>query len=68
MSFKEADTLYYYLNGFNGILSVKIYERTADAAIVYSCTRKEIIEALRRFKYEAAALPEGMSGKFRKGN
>ena len=61
MSFKEADTLYYYLNGFNGILSVKIYERTADAAIVYSCTRKEIIEALRRFKYEAAALPEGIA-------
>ena len=36
MSFTEADTLQYFLNGTKGVTKAKVYERTADAAISYT--------------------------------
>ena len=35
MSFREADIFEYYLKSFSEIREVKVYERTADAAVVF---------------------------------
>ncbi len=58
MRFRDADTLEYYLKGFSGIREVKVYERTADAVIVYDCDREEIIGLLRDFAFENVQVPE----------
>ncbi len=35
MSFREADIFEYYLKSFDEIREVKVYERAADAAVVF---------------------------------
>lgn len=42
MTFREADTFEYYLKSFDEIKEVRVYERTADAAVVYDCDRSKI--------------------------
>lgn len=58
MSYREADTLYYYLNSLEFVTSVKVRERTQDATICYVGDRTAVIEALCRFRYEKADVPE----------
>lgn len=58
MSFCEADTLEYYLKGFEELRDVRVYERTADAVIVYDCSRTRVLEILKGFSYETVTLPE----------
>lgn len=47
----------YYLQNTGCVISVKVYERTKDAAIYYQGDRGEIIEALQKFHYENADVP-----------
>ncbi len=58
MTFRQADTLEYYLNGFDEINTVKVYERTADAVIRYDCGRGRAIEILKGFSFEKVSVPE----------
>ena len=58
MTFSEADTLEYYLGGFDEIAEVKVYERTADAVIVYCCDRGRAIEILKAFSFAGTDVPE----------
>ena len=58
MSFREADTFEYYLTGFDDIRSVRVYERTADAVIVYDCDRSKITDIIRNFSFEETEVPE----------
>lgn len=58
MSFREADTFEYYLEGFEEISDVRVYERTADAAIVFSCCRARIIDIIRNFSFEGTEVPD----------
>lgn len=58
MSFEEADTLQYYLTQLPFVAGVKVYERTCNAAISYTGDRQEVIDAVRRFKYETVKVPE----------
>ena len=58
MTFREADILDYYLKGFPKIKEVRVYERTADAAIVYEGNREEIIGLLNDFSFEKVTVPE----------
>ena len=58
MTFREADILQYYLTGKDFVTAVKIYERTQDAAISFTGDRKLVIDALRRFRYDAVEVPE----------
>ncbi|MCR5094809.1 MAG: heavy metal translocating P-type ATPase [Lachnospiraceae bacterium] len=58
MSFREADTLEYYLKSFDEVRDVRVYERTADAAIVYDCDRSEILDILKHFSFEDVTVPE----------
>lgn len=40
MSIRQADLLHYYLcNSLPGVKDVRVYERTADAAVVYEGSR-----------------------------
>ncbi len=58
MSFREADTLEYYLGGLEGISKVAVYERTADAVIFFSCDRNCVIEWIRDFSFDTVTVPE----------
>ena len=60
MSYKQADTLLYYLQSLTGVINAKVYERTADATIVYSGNREQILIALKQFHYEDVEIPEGL--------
>ena len=58
MSFRQADTVEYYLSGFDCIDKVKVYERTADVALVYRCSREQITDILKSFSFAKANVPE----------
>lgn len=58
MTSREADTLQYHLQDQPNVIQVKVYERTADARITYVGDRKDIVDALKRFSYERANVPE----------
>lgn len=60
MTYREADTLLYYLHSLKHVTGVKVYERTADASVCYVGNREEIIAALKRFRYEDVSVPEGL--------
>ena len=58
MTFREADTFDYYLNSFPEIIDAKVYERTADAVIIYNCSKVRITEIIKDFSFEKASVPE----------
>ncbi len=57
MSFEQADTLEFYLTSFDEIGEVKVYERTADAAIFFDCDRSRVAEILGDFSFENVTVP-----------
>ncbi|MCR4649324.1 MAG: heavy metal translocating P-type ATPase, partial [Lachnospiraceae bacterium] len=58
LTYKEADSFEYYLNNFDGIKKVKVYERTADAVIFYDCNRMQVINYIRKFSFDTVQVPE----------
>lgn len=58
MTFEEADTLQYYLNSQEMIISSKVQERTQDATICYTGDRASVIALLRSFHYEKVDVPD----------
>ena len=60
MSYEQADILQYYLENLEGVEKVKIYERTCDAAISFSCGRSQLFEALKGFEYDPGQVPEAV--------
>ena len=54
MTLRQADVLEYYLRAVDGVKSVKVYDRTRDAIVVYSAERESVIRALARFAFEKA--------------
>ncbi len=58
MTFAQADTLQYYLTGYDFVQNVKIRERTCDITISFSGDREDVIHVLRRFSYERIEAPE----------
>ena len=57
MSCRQADILAYYLENLPGVQQVKVYERTADAAVCYTGDRGALLQALRSFRYEKTEVP-----------
>lgn len=57
-TFKEADTLQYYLLGFDGIKKAVVYERTADAVINYSCKRSKLLDIIKKYSPEHVNVPD----------
>ena len=62
MTFAEADTLQYYLEGLPGVARAKVYEKTCDAVVTYTAERADIITALKQFCYDRVELPTAISG------
>lgn len=58
MSFAQADTLQYYLDGQSNIVSAKIQERTLDVTVVYTGSREEALKTLEDFTYQGTEVPE----------
>ena len=53
MTLHDADILEYYMRNIDGVTSVKVYDRTQDAIILYKTERKNIIRALAEFSFKA---------------
>lgn len=65
MTCEQADILLYYLENMEGVESVKVYDRTADAVVCYKAdadglVRKNIIKGIQKFVYEKVEVPEGI--------
>lgn len=58
MSYREADTLQYYLENLSFVKKAKVYERTADAVVCYTGDKQPVLEALQRFGYQSTQAPE----------
>lgn len=58
MTYEQADILQYYLEGQQGVSSVKVYDRTCDVVVVYSMGREKLIEGLQRFRYADSNVPK----------
>ncbi len=58
MTYAQADTLLYYLQQQDEIVSAKVYERTADAVICYEGERTDILRLLQTFHYEKVEAPQ----------
>ena len=54
MSLHEADILEYYLKNVSGVASVKVFDRTQDAVIVYRADRAALVHALAAFSFDKA--------------
>lgn len=66
MTIKEADILAFYLSGLPMAKRVKVYERTADAAIEYTGSREALLAEILKFperKAETAELVPKNSGR-----
>lgn len=57
MTYRQADTLFYYLENKSEVISAKVYERTGDAVIRYKGERRRILEMLRSFCYDKVVVP-----------
>lgn len=60
MTCREADTLLYYLNQKKSVVQAKVYERTCDAVITYTCSRAELLMRLQTFHYADVNPPAGI--------
>ena len=58
MTLHQADLLQYYLASFSQVQDAKVYERTADAVILYTGSRQGVLDALRRFHYQDPGIEE----------
>lgn len=54
LTLAQADLLEYYLRELKGADDVKVYDRTGDAVICFSCPREDVIKALAAFSFEKA--------------
>lgn len=58
LSFKEADTLEYYLKTHDEVREARVYERTADAVVFFTCDRSRIMEIIGAFSFDDIQVPE----------
>lgn len=57
MNCEQADTLFYFLQNQDIVISVKVFERTCDVVVVYRGQREKLIEQLKSFSYEHTKAP-----------
>ena len=60
MTFEQADTLQYYLDGQENVISAKIQRRTSGVAVCYQGDREEIIRLLKSFHYGDVEVPDAV--------
>ena len=54
LTLEEADLFEYSLKSADGIEDVKVFDRTGDVIIHYTCTRETVIRSLASFSFEKA--------------
>ena len=64
MTLQQADVLEYYLLAVEGVQSVKVFDRTQDAIVVYAADRKTLIQALARFSFAKAEKVQPCAGAY----
>ena len=57
MSYGQADTLLYYLENLDGVVSAKVYERTCDAVVKNRGSRAAVIRGISEFNYHDVEVP-----------
>ena len=62
LSFEEADRLQYYLLSLDGVEKATVYERSADAVVIYTGNRDALLDNILKFDADAedikALVPE----------
>lgn len=58
MTFREADTLQYYLGKQENITYVKVNDRTQSVVVCYTGRRDNLLKMLQSFRYEDTIVPE----------
>ena len=58
MTLHQADVLEYYLRAQGGVRSVKVYDRTQDAVVLYDAERGSMLRALAGFSFAMAEAME----------
>ncbi len=58
LSFKQADTFEYYLKTHDGVDEVRVYERTADAVVFFTCDRSRILKIIKAFSFDDIQVPD----------
>jgi heavy metal translocating P-type ATPase len=58
MTYQEADLLQYYLSSNKHVTSVKVHERTRGVILTYIGSRSEMIDYLKKFRYEKVEAPD----------
>lgn len=68
MTVEQADILEAYLLSKSGITSVKVYDRTCDAVICFSCDFSDVVRYLSEFAYTEENAPLVTTGSGRELN
>ncbi len=66
MTVRQADILLSYLLSLEQVMEAKVYERTGDAVVRYTGSRQQMIEDIRKFRYDderALALTPDNTGR-----
>lgn len=58
MSFKQADTLLYYVRHIKGVTFARVADKTCTATIKFTVDKWDIAAALQRFDYEKYEAPK----------
>lgn len=58
MSIRQADLLEHYLRELSGVTGVKVYDRTADAVILFDGDRETVLKGICKFTYDDERLCE----------
>ena len=58
LTYREADIFRNRMMKAEGVIKVTVYERTGDAAIVFTCSREQIIACIRGFSFETADVSD----------
>lgn len=64
MSLREADLLEYDLKALPVSWSVKVFDRTQDAVITYTCPRADIVRALSSFSFTSERALARLPGAY----
>ncbi len=55
MTLRQADIAEYALGAVKGVTKVKVYDRTGDAAVYYTCPRQDITAALSALRLDGSS-------------
>ena len=58
MTYMQADQMEYFLNQLDGVISVKVMERTQNVVICFAENREAILKAVQNFAYDKVEVPD----------